>query len=43
MKRIITKYERFIESNKTMLDIIPQSVKDLHKLFAAIPNFILHL
>lgn len=35
MKRIITKYERFIESNKTMLDIIPQSVKDLHKLFAA--------
>jgi tRNA nucleotidyltransferase/poly(A) polymerase len=35
MKRIITRYERFIESNKTMLDIIPQSVKDLHKLFAA--------
>lgn len=31
--RIITKYEKFLESNKTMLDIIPQSVKDLHKLF----------
>jgi tRNA nucleotidyltransferase/poly(A) polymerase len=25
----------FLESNKTMLDIIPQSVKDLHKLFKA--------
>ena len=25
----------FLESNKTMLDIIPQSVKDLHKLFNA--------
>ena len=33
--RIITKYEIFLESNKTMLDIIPQSVKDLHKLFKA--------
>lgn len=33
--RIITKYEKFLESNKTMLDIIPQSVKDLHKLFHA--------
>ena len=32
--RLITKYEKFLES-KTMLDIIPQSVKDLHKLFAA--------
>jgi len=25
----------FLESTKSMLDIIPQSVKDLHKLFAA--------
>ena len=25
----------FLESTKTMLDIIPESVKDLHKLFAA--------
>ena len=32
--RLITKYKKFLES-KTMLDIIPQSVKDLHKLFAA--------
>ena len=33
----------FLESNKTLIDIIPQSVKDLHKLFAdfrskSIPN-----
>ena len=33
--RLITKYEKFLETTKTMLDIIPQSVKDLHKLFAA--------
>lgn len=33
--RIITKYQKFLETTKTMLDIIPQSVKDLHKLFAA--------
>ena len=32
--KIITKYEKFLESTKTMLDIIPQSVKDLHKLFS---------
>jgi poly(A) polymerase len=32
---IIKKYKMFLESTKTMLDIIPQSVKDLHKLFAA--------
>ena len=32
--RIITKYEKFLETTKTMLDVIPQSVKDLHKLFA---------
>ena len=33
--RIIKKYKMFLESTKSMLDIIPQSVKDLHKLFAA--------
>ncbi len=33
--RIITKYEKFLESSKTMLEIIPQSVKDLHRLFKA--------
>ena len=32
--RLIKKYKKFLESKK-MLDIIPQSVKDLHKLFAA--------
>jgi tRNA nucleotidyltransferase/poly(A) polymerase len=32
--RIIIKYEKFLETTKTMLDVIPQSVKDLHKLFA---------
>ena len=34
MKKIY-KYEEFLESSKTMLDIIPQSVKDLHELFKA--------
>ena len=33
--RIIIKYEKFLETTKTMLDVIPQSLKDLHKLFAA--------
>ena len=33
--KLIKKYKMFLESTKTMLDIIPQSVKDLHKLFAA--------
>ncbi len=33
--RIIKKYKMFLESTKSMLDIIPQSVKDLHKLFTA--------
>ena len=33
--RLITKYEKFLETTKTMLDIIPKSVKDLHKLFAS--------
>ena len=33
--RLITKYTKFLESiqPKDMWDIIPQSVKELHKLF----------